>query len=120
MMAEEEEKKKLEVPLEGVIVESVGAESSSFTVAVPEEPPPPINPDDAVKAACESAAGIGSGREGAGGANETRFTSNSNGESEENWLAKLSKADARLSAAAAASDAAVKQRIDNSGSFPPK
>lgn len=105
---------KLDDPktLEGVVVESVGdvKGDGTFTtvVAVPEAPPPPINPDDAIKAACERAAGgtrePGSGREGHG--DETSPS--------KEWLSKLAEADARLSAAAAASDATVKRRIGSS------
>ena len=107
------EKEKLDDPktLEGVVVESVGdvKGDGTFTtvVAIPEAPPPPINPDDAIKAACERTAGgtrTGSGREGHD--NETSPS--------KEWLSKLAEADARLSAAAAAADAAVKRRIDNS------
>lgn len=108
------ENKKIDDPktLEGVVVFSVGDGNdgaSTFTVvAVPDTPPPPLNPDDAVKTACERAAGgeterVGSGREGG-----DRKTSN-----ERDWLSELAEADARLSAAAAAADAAVKRRIDD-------
>lgn len=96
--------------LEGVVVESVGVGvGGSFTVvAVPEEPPPPLNPDDAVKAACERAAGGGrEEREEEGGESSKKASPGTNSD----WLARLAQADARISASAAAADAAVKQRL---------
>ena len=114
----EKEKLDNEEPqtLEGVVVENVGdvrggegdgGGGGAFTtvVAIPEAPPPPVNPDDAIKAACERAAGgtgggAGSGRGGGGGGGGKDKTSPGRNESSD-WLAKLAEADARLSAAVA-------------------
>ena len=109
--------KKLDAEtLEGVVVESVGdgGDGATFTVvvAVPEAPPPPVNPDDAVKAACERAAG--GGTVGVGGGREGEHETSPRNDGRASWLAQLAEADARLSAAASAADAEVKRRIDSS------
>ena len=107
----EEDKKKnpdLDPVVEALVVETVG--DRSFTVAVPEPPPPPLNPDDAIKAACERAAG--GGRE-KGGEDSSTSEDPSKKKTSNYWLDQLAEADARLSAAAAAADLAVKQRIGN-------